>query len=255
MKIKVSLILVLLAGSVFTFTGCKKSSTNPSGPALTPKQVTSQIALNLNAVLYDGFGAFSLNSGMGAPGSLGLVHTHGLKLSDITDPLCGTSVDTTLNYSVSENGVQASVKGNIGFSFICNSGILSGFEIKDNLVVGESSADYSLAVKLAEDLTLVSQNPQNDNSNLSLSGTFGYDGTYNYKSGNSTQNFSYTFNSVVLDADGQILSGSATFATNGGGKNGVWNYSGSIKFLGNGNATVTINGTVYNVNIDTGAVS
>ncbi|MBS1527906.1 MAG: hypothetical protein JST19_19835 [Bacteroidetes bacterium] len=255
MKIKASLILVLLAGSVFTFTGCKKSSTNPSGPALTPKQVTSQLALNLNAVLYDGFGAFNLNGGLGAPGNLGLINTHGLKLNDIGDPLCGTMADTTLNYSVSENGVQASVKGNIKISFICASGILSGFNITDNLAVGESSSDYSLAVKLIEDLTLAAQNPQNDNSNLTLNGTFTYDGTYNYKSGNSTQNFSYTFNSIVLDSSGEILSGSATFATNGNGKNGVWNYSGSIKFLGGGNATVTINGAVYNVNIETGSVS
>lgn len=256
MKIKLSLGLVLLTGIVLTYSGCKKSNNNPSGPALTPKQVSSQIALNLTQTLYSGFGAFSLGDGLNAPDNLGVVHTkNGLKVNSAGDPLCGLTVDTTLNYSVSENGTSASVKGTLGFKFTCSNGVISGFNVFDDLAVTESTSEFSGSFKVNENLTLLSLDPSNDNSNLSLNGTFGFDGSYKYKSGAATQTFNYTLTSILLDANGQILSGNATFSTKGSGTPGVWDFSGTIKFLGNGNATITISGTAYNVNLQTGVVS
>jgi hypothetical protein len=35
----------------------------------------------------------------------------------------------------------------------------------------------------------------------------------------------------------------------------VWNYTGTVTFLGNGKANVVINGTTYNVDLQTGVVS
>ncbi|HVV55838.1 MAG TPA: hypothetical protein VHC47_10955 [Mucilaginibacter sp.] len=256
MKRKTNLILALIAGSIVLFSACKKSSKNPSGPAITPKQVSSQVAQTLVQMLYSGFGAFNLSEGLNAPNSLGLVHNQGkLKLNSNDNPLCGLIADTTLNYSTSAGGVQASVKGELKFSFTCTNGVFSGFNITDNLAVSESSSDFTANVKLAEDLTLLSQNPLDDNSNILLTGSFSSDGTYTYKSGTAAQNFSFTLNSVIIDANGNIVSGSATFATNGSGTTGSWNYSGSIKFLGNGKATITISGTTYNVDLQTGQVS
>jgi hypothetical protein len=89
MKNKLILILVVLSGFAFTFSGCKKSSSNPSGPALTPKQVSSQIALNIQQTLYDGFGAFSLTDGFNSPGNLGVIPKGRLRLNSPSDPLCG----------------------------------------------------------------------------------------------------------------------------------------------------------------------
>jgi hypothetical protein len=60
---------------------------------------------------------------------------------------------------------------------------------------------------------------------------------------------------VIIDQQGTIVSGSATFATKGTNASGSWNYSGTVVFLGNGMAKITINGIVYNVNIQTGVVS
>jgi len=54
---------------------------------------------------------------------------------------------------------------------------------------------------------------------------------------------------------GDVISGSATFNTSGSGPKGVWNYQGTITFLGSHMATVTINGKAYKVNLQTGAVS
>lgn len=260
MKIKLSLFIVLLSGTVFTFTSCKKSSSNTSGPALTAKQVSSQIALNISQTLYGGFGAFSLSDGLNAPGTLGLVKTkNGLKVNSTGDPLCGTIADTTINVSTTDNGVAASVKGDLKFAFVCNSGELSGFNITDNLAIVESTADIALNFKLIEDLTIAAQNLAADNPNLTLNGSLSMGGSYTNKTGSSkgsgSLNYSYTFKSIVVDDSGDIIGGSATFNTTGTGPNGVWNYAGAITFLGNNKANIVINGTTYNVDLETGTVS
>jgi hypothetical protein len=59
----------------------------------------------------------------------------------------------------------------------------------------------------------------------------------------------------VADSSGELISGSADFQTSGTGTNGVWNYTGTITFLGNNQAKVVINGTTYMVNLLTGTVS
>lgn len=258
MKNKLILIMVVLSGFAFTFSGCKKSSSNPSGPALTPKQVSSQIALNIQQTLYDGFGAFSLTDGLNAPGSLGLIPKGRLQLNAPGNPLCGTIADTTLNYSSSENGVTASVKGTLTFAFTCAGNTLSGFTITDDLTVAESTSDFSVNFKLAEDLTLTAQDPTSDTSNIILGGTLSLGGDYTYKTGSKgkgTQNFAYTFHAVTISNNGNILSGSADFTTSGTGSTGVWNYTGTVTFLGNGKANIVINGTTYNVDLQTGVVS
>ena len=260
MKIKLSLIAVLLAGTVFTFTSCKKSSNNSSGPALTGKQVASQIALNLNQTLYGGFGGFSVANGLNAPGTLGVVKTqNGLKVNSTGDPLCGTIADTTINVTATDNGVAASVKGDIKFAFVCTNGVLSGFNTTDNLAITESNADLAVSFKLIEDLTMAAVDLTGNNPDVTLNGSMSMGGSYTNKTGSSkgsgSLNYSYTFKSITIDASGSIISGSATFATSGTGPNGVWNYTGSITFLAGNKANIVINGTSYNVDLQTGAVS
>jgi hypothetical protein len=258
MKTKLILVLAVLSGFAFTFSGCKKSNNNPSGPALTPKQVSSQIALNIQQTLYDGFGAFSLTDGFNSPGNLGVIPKGRLRLNSTNDPLCGTIADTTLNYSSSEDGVTASVKGELKFTFSCTGGILSGFNIFDNLTIAESTADFSVNYKLAEDLTLTAVDPSSDTPSIILSGTLSLGGDYIYKTGSKgkgSQNFAYTFHSVTISGNSDIVSGSADFTTSGTGSTGVWNYTGTVTFLGNGKANVVINGTTYNVDLQTGVVS
>jgi hypothetical protein len=113
---------------------------------------------------------------------------------------------------------------------------------------------------LIEDLTLAAQNLASDNSNAVLNGSLSMSGTYTNKTGSSkgsgSLSYSYTFKSIVIDGEtGYIDSGSASFTTSGSGPNGVWNYNGTITFLGNNKANIVINGTTYNVDLTTGTVS
>lgn len=261
MKLKFRILLVLLVSVAFIYTACKKSGSdnNPSGPALAPKDVSSQIALNLAQTLYNGFGAFSINDGLNAPQNLGIVHRKGLLINDVNgDDLCGLSVDTTLNYSTTSNGTSASVKGTMKFSFICSNEQFSGFNINTNLAVAESTSQFSVNYQIGENLTMLAISPGSEDTNISLNGTLNSSGTYQYKTGSKqsgSQTFNYNLKSLVVNSDGDITSGSATFSTKGAGSTGVWDYSGTIVFLGNYTAKITINGTAYTVNLQTGAVS
>lgn len=257
MKTKLILILLVTGGIGFTFSGCKKSNDN-AGPALTPKQVSSQIALNLTETLEDGFGAFGLSSGFSSAENLGLIPKGSLRLNDVNNPLCGTIADTTLNYTTNDAGTSASVQGTLKFAFTCTNNVLSGFNVTDNLAISESAPAFSVSYKLVEDLTETAVTPTNDATNVTLNGTLSFGGNYTYKTGSKgtgSANYSYTFHSITADDTGQLISGSADFTTSGTGSTGTWNYTGTVTFLGGNKANIVINGTTYNVDLTTGAVS
>jgi len=260
MKFKALLSITLLAGMAVIYTACKKSDSS-SGTSLTPTQVSSQIALNLTQTLFGGYGGFNLGAGLDAPGGLAVKHTHGKLLNDLNNPFCGLVIDTTFNESTDPGSdTSGSVSGHIYFAFSCVNDVLTGFTTKDNLSISISTAEFSLVSKINEDLTMLSINPADDNSKVSLKGTLGSTGTYNYKTGtkkSGTQTFNYVLSSLILDPndDGDIVSGSASFSTTGTGSTGSWNYIGTITFLGDHKATITINGKTYNVNLQTGVVN
>jgi hypothetical protein len=267
MKFKLKLIPVLLIGIALVYTACKKSDGGAS-QTLDSKTVSSQIALNLAATLYNGYGAFSITDGLNAPSNLGvdrnkirLNMTKGrLSVNSLGDDItCGLVVDTTLNFSSNTNGVQVSVAGSIKFTFLCTNNTPSGFSMLNDLTVTESDSQTSGTVKLNENLTLQSVNPQDDNSKITMGGTLALSDNILNKSSKKTysDSYNYTLTSLLIDpnTDGDIISGSATFATKGNNASGSWNYSGTITFLGNHKVKITINGTAYNVDLNTGAVS
>jgi hypothetical protein len=258
MKLKLKLSLLLCAGVVFLYTACKKSSTTPSDPTLTPNAVAGQVAVNISQSLFGGLGAFDVSEGLGGPTSLA-VHTKGKILNDLNNPFCGLTVDTTLKYSTAVNGGTASLSGTISFTFTCTNDKLSGYSTNDNVNISLTDPQLSFAYKVGENLVLTALNPADDNSNLSLKGSLTSNGSYQYNTGtkrSGTEIFDYTLSSIIIDpVASDVLSGSATFNTSGTGPKGVWNYQGTITFLGNQQATVTINGKTYNVNLETGVVN
>jgi hypothetical protein len=260
MKLK-HLSLVLLACVALTYTACKKSS---SSQTVDTKTVTSQIALNLSQTLYSGFGGFNLTSGLSAPGQFGLDrNTLKLKLTkgrtginDLSgDITCGMHVDTTFSATITADGGQATVAGSIGFTFNCTNDIFSGFNVTDNLKVTEATAQINGTFNIAENLTLTEASPGVDTSNIVLNGTANFAENAKVSGKSTALSFNYTFNNVVIDQMGTIVSGSATFNTTGSGAQGTWNYNGTITFLGNNSAKVVINGATYTVNLQSGTVS
>ena len=153
------------------------------------------------------------------------------------------------------DGGQATVAGSIGFTFNCTNSVFSGFNVTDNLKVTEATAQVNGTFNVAENLTLAQVNPGVDTSNLSLNGTATFAENAKVSGKSTTASFNYTFNNVIIDQMGTIVSGSADFATQASGAQGTWNYSGTATFLGNGLVKIVINGASYTVNLQTGAVS
>ncbi len=151
--------------------------------------------------------------------------------------------------------MQTIVAGTIGFAFNCSSGTPSGFTVTDNLKITEASAQVTGTYNINENLSIALVNPQDSTSNVALNGTASMSDNLKTNGKTTTESYNYTFNQVIIDQEGTIVSGSATLATKGTNASGSWHYSGTVVFLGNGMAKITINGTVYNVNIQTGVVS
>lgn len=265
MKLKIKLLFVLLAAIAFSYTGCKKLN-DGSSQTLSTKAVSSQIALNLSQTLYNGFGVFSISEGINAPSELGISRkkiglslNKGKKISDLGDDItCGLVVDTTLNYSaVMDDNTQATIAGRIKFTFLCSDGVASGFNVFDDLNVSETSAQFAATYKLGENLTLQSLNPQDVYADVTLNGTLNMSANLQYKTGSKqtvSEAYNYNFKALTINNYGDINAGTATFSTKGSNASGVWNYEGSIVFLGNNQVKITINGTVYVVDLQTGQI-
>jgi hypothetical protein len=267
MKRKLILIILLLTGVSLTYTACKKSSSKPTVPA---KTISSQIALNLAQTLYGGLGGFDISNGLSATASINrkqlmakrqqmIQKLSGKQINDTGgDILCGASQDTTLNYSATEGGVSETIAGTLGFTFICTNNTFSGFNIRDNLTIGASNAQLNATYKLNENLTAAAVNPSDINSSFTLGGTFSMSDNISYVSPKSTTTESYSYNfttPLLIDDSGDIDSGVATFTTSGSNASGTWNYSGTVTFELNNIVKITINGTTYTVNLQTGTVS
>jgi len=256
MKLKLPSVLLVLAGTAIIYSGCKKAAKTTADPVLAPTDVASQVALNIDQSLFGGLGV-DISGGLSSPTSFA-VHTKGKVLQSLTNPDCSLVIDTTMSYTGTANGGSATIAGTFKFSFACTNNVVSGFTTNDNLAITLTSPTLNLNYKVAENITLLSPDPTNPDANLTLSGSLNSNGSYQYNTGtkrSGTEIFDYTLTSIILSpTTGDVVSGTATFNTSGTGPKGVWNYQGTITFLGNQTATITINGKAYKVNLDTGVV-
>ena len=260
MKSKFTKLFVFTTSVALMFTACKKSSSTNSGTnPQTPKQVSSFVALNLTSSLFSSTGV-NLSSGADAPSALS-VHTKGKVLNDLNDPQCGDVVDTTFNFSISQNDTSVSVTGPIKFAFTCANGVLNGYTLTENLSTKIATPQLAATNITSEGITLIVIDPTNDDSQFTLAGTLNSASTLAYKttaagkSGSSSFDYKMSTLTIDPDNDGDILSGSVSFTTSGTGASGTWSYTGTMVFLGNHMAKVTINGFSYTVNTETGVVS
>lgn len=259
MKLKLKLFAALGLSAALLYSGCKKSSSPPAaGPALTPSAVAGQVALGISSSLFGGFG-IDISQGLSGAATYGVKHA-GKVIQDVS-PNCSTLLDTTLAATTDTLGAgdYFTLSGSFKFSFGCTNSVLSSYTTNDNLNIKVISTSTDFNYKIAEAFTLTALTPGSPTSNLSMTGSLSSAGSYTLLTGSKASgstSFNYNLTSLVIDPTiPEVLSGSATFTTNGSGPNGVWNYSGTITFLGNHTATVTISGKAYTVNLQTGAVS
>lgn len=242
-KVKLSLLAVLLVG---TF-ACRKSDTNPSNSndksgitnAEAADMVAGSISENSNGVADVALDA-SLDASV-------VVNTH---LS------CGT-VKTDSISRKSNSGAAVSYSYSLKYNFIvsCDNNVPSGLS---------STLNYSGSFSNSRISSTNSGSSAFDLSGLALTATnyvingeYKRSGTFNSKV-DSTHHGDNKVDIVlksltVVKASHRIASGSATITVSGNVPNkGSFSYDGTLIFNGDGTAKLTLNASVYSINLSSG---
>lgn len=266
MKHNYKIIVLLLAGIAAIYTSCHKLEQNNSTKSTVSKKDASiQVAQSLAGIFNPENGGFDFKNGLSIPTDFTMNKKGKIKVQAVNStPQCGAKLDTTvaLNMDLSDTSkIDFWVK--VNYELLCTNGIPSGLTARDSAVVSIVTGDTKAWVKVGENLTLRSLNPGVPHAQYSFDGPINYYAKVEYSKPTTADpniegTFNYTFKSIIVDPTKDpdfIVSGSATFATKGTiGKN-VWNYKGTIQFLGGHKAKITIDGTVYTADLLTGEVN
>jgi hypothetical protein len=245
MKLNLKVILPFLAGIIVCYAACNKAKNTPVPASQTPTAgadvVSSQVALSLHKSLAGLYGGIKINDGIKTPSII---------TRSATSTLCGFTVDSVLNYNSNAGDTTSHTNGRIIFYFSCANGVPNGYFANDTLNTTGTAPGYSFQYNIAQYYAITSLNSANTllsvNGNLVSFVNVTYSTTGIKPTADSTA-YVLTGLTVDLTNNDDITSGTATFVTTGSTNYGPWNYTGTIKFLGNHTADITINGKVYPV--------
>ena len=271
MKINITRAILCLAAFMLFYSSCKKNTIKPATTAATTVDyatISSQTAVTFYKSITGQYGGADVSKGIKSPFSAKVT---GRALFS-TSPLCGFVIDTSYNYSIliGTNILADTVKtysGTFRFQYTCTGGTVNGYILNDT-------------VNYLEQNQFLFSNNTNLNQNYTvkaLDQTFklvSMDGTLN-SSANFQQIFNeaagYLFGTYVLtglkvnftSGVADVTEGTSTFHI-------VYRpmrsfdvpqipnqiYDGTIQFLGNHKAKLTINpGHVFLVDLLTGVVT
>lgn len=243
-KVKLSLLTVLLVGAF----ACKKNNTNPSNQnensgvtnADAAAMVAGSVSENSNGVADLALDA-SLDASIIVSTHLGCgtVKSDSISRKSSAGSSVSYSYNLKYNFTVNcSNGVPDSLS-----SMLTYSGSFSNTHISST---NSGSSAFDLAGLLPTD------------NNYVINGEYKRSGSFSSmvdsaKNGNS--NIVIMLKSLtILKSNKAIQSGTATIAVSGDVPNkGNFSYTGTLVFNGDGTAKLTLNSTIYNINLSSGA--
>jgi hypothetical protein len=242
MKFRSKLTIVLLIGVVLFYIACKKMD-SPGAQSQTTTgadMVSKQIALNLHKSLYGLYGGGKIKKPS-------FVNTYA---AAVPNPACGFTIDSVLNYNTTASDTVSHTTGRIILIFNCTNGQPSGYSAIDTINTTGTATGFSFVNNSVQNYAITSLNPTN--TQLSVNGSIvAFVGvTYASPATKPTiDSATYTLTGLTINVSNNydVTAGTATFVTTGSYNNGPWNYTGTITFLGNHMANITINGKVYPV--------
>jgi hypothetical protein len=175
------------------------------------------------------------------------------------DSLCGTTwTDSVTRKNTTQNGVTSNYFAKYTYALNCDSVNSKGIYNGSSTATSQYSGSYSgpnLSSTNSGNSTLTIQGLGHGSTTYTLNGIFNQSGSYTSKADTGTNSVAIKLTNIVLTKPFQLIkSGTATIAVNGmSSKNGSFSYSGILVFNNNNTATLTLNGTVYNINLVTGA--
>ncbi|MGN6397547.1 MAG: hypothetical protein ACTHMI_18395 [Mucilaginibacter sp.] len=262
MKLTVKLMAAALVSLVFFYTACKKVGDAPV-PNASPKDVAGLIGKDFANALAGNYGGVSLNDGVKPPAVLASVKP---KVLNSFNSLCGFTIDTTTKYVFTQgDSIKSVVSGRFKFTYTCSSTVPDGYKVFTDFINAGKAPGYAFIYAITQSYKV--QALDLSYSKVSMDGklkSFGY-----FRNGSGPfvdtthlantyyQHQNYVMHNLVIDVHNNldIISGSATFTTRGRNQFGKWEYEGTIEYIGNHTAIITVDGHSYSVNLLTGVVT
>jgi hypothetical protein len=238
MKLISKLTIMLFIGVALFYTACKKMN-NPvaqsqSQNTVSADMISKQVALNLHKSLYNLAGGNQVKT----------------PRAGVPNTLCGLTVDSVLNFKTTASDTVSQTKGRIIFTFNCTNGQPSGYSATDSLNITGTATGFSFTNNSVQNYTITNLNPANTQLSVNGSIVAFVNITYTAPAIKPTaDNTTYTLTGLTINVSNNfdVTAGTATFVTTGSTNSGPWNYTGTIAYLGNHKANITINGKVYPV--------
>jgi len=244
-KISLSLVAMLLLGAV----ACRKSNSLSPGGGNNNTNVSNQEAADMVA------GSISINSN----GVTDLALDASLDATNIghTPDACGTiKSDSISRQSTAGSAFSYSYKSKYSFTVDCNSSNVPD-SLSSTLTYSGSFSGPNLASSNSGSSVFDVNGLLPTAADFVINGEYKRSGSFNSKidtSNHGNSNIDIVINSLTLKKPSRsIVSGNAAISVTGDvPKKGSFNYTGTLVFNGNGTATLTLNGTVYLINLYTG---
>lgn len=262
MKLRSTRVLLLLLAVICCYISCKKSQTKPVAKnAIDYPALSKQIAFNLVQSISGKYGGANINDGIKAPSHISASHTGRALFSE--NPLCGYTIDTTYNTTATAGDTAKTFFGEFKFIYTCSTTIPDGYIVHDSLINTEKGPSFSNKFTTAQDYVvkaldqtykIVSMNGSLFSLIETAATNIGYKNVY---IGYKLQGLKVDVSSGTAD----IVSGTALFNVtidrqdNGWPDNEVTMTLGTLEYLGNHMAKLTLSNQTYMVNLLTGQVT
>lgn len=253
---RLSLVLLLMVGAF----SCKKDNSTASSTTVTTDQaadlaagslaensgglatVTDDITVNAQTLNSVNTGHLTINSTGQAVSSVHLT--------------CGTTLSDSVTRALTLDSVTINYFFKYSHTLNCNTSSQPD-NIINALTYSGSFNGPRLSSTNSGSATVTVAGLEQDSTNFVVNGEYKRAGTFQSKVGNKASgnsNVDIVVTNLILNKPNRkIISGNGTIAITGTGPRGAnFSFTGTIVFNGDETATLTINGTVYTVNLITG---
>jgi hypothetical protein len=259
MKRNLTRIAIALIVATFTFSACKKSESGikpTNTPKPNPDAVAKQIALSLYNSLSGKMGGTSINNGIKAPANL--IRHNGRSL-DAVSSLCGFTLDTAYSGLTTNGDTSTWSSTKLIFTNTCTTSNVDGYAVYDSVKTEVSTASFVNSYQNIQKYNVVALD--NTFKLVSCNGSINttiWNTLYTNTSTTGTYHAlgcNYNLQGLVIDfssGTANITKGTAPYTSytkdidSTTGAEGVTiNYTGTIEFLGNYKAKLTIDPNHY----------
>jgi hypothetical protein len=267
MKRNLTRIAVALIAVTFIFSACKKSESGIK-PANTPKPnpdaVAKQIALSLYNSLSGKMGGTNINDGVKTPASL---TRHNGKSLDAVSSLCGYTLDTAYSSLTTSADTSFWTSTKLIFTNTCTTTNVDGYAVYDSVKTEARTSAFINAYQNIQQYNVVALD--NTFKLVSCNGSINttiWNTTYATSSAEGTYHAlgcNYNLQGLVIDfssGTADIKKGTAPYTSYTKDVIGTQvvtiNYTGTIEFLGNYKAKLTIDpGHYYTIDYLTNTIT